>query len=68
MKKEHIGKHAGIIWQQLQGELTDTNVDKLINECKISASEFYLALGWLAREDKVKFFRNDKTIYIFPEE
>jgi hypothetical protein len=68
MNKEDISKHARIIWQQLQGELIDTNVNKMINECKISISEFSTARGWMVLGDKVKFFRNDKTIYIFPEE
>jgi len=30
--------------------------------------DFYLALGWLAREDKIKFYHDNNSVYLFPIE
>ena len=61
----YFGENAGKIWHALnEGEpLTK----EAILECsKLNETEFYGAIGWLAREDKISeefedFFKLDKT-------
>jgi len=65
-KKDQIGTNAGIIWRRLEADLTDTKVPRLIKECRIKKDDFYMALGWLAREDKIKLIEIDESMYVFP--
>jgi hypothetical protein len=59
MLKSKIGINAGEIWQFL-----DTNGEKSISEIEKALSmkknDVLMALGWLAREDKI-FFVEDKN-------
>lgn len=52
--EEKIGEMAGKLWKMLntRGELAITQIPKLIKE-KDSIS--FMALGWLARENKLRF-------------
>ena len=69
MNKKQIGTNAGKIWNRLEkGELTDTKLSKIKKDCQLAESDFYLALGWLAREDKIKLIAEDKNVYVFPNE
>jgi hypothetical protein len=53
MLSEKIGNNAGAIWAALQnGEL---NVKAIKKSTKLAEKDLNLALGWLAREGKVKF-------------
>lgn len=58
-----IGFAAGNIWKKLkeEGEMVIT---KLQRRSGLPVNMFYLGLGWLAREDKVKFRREKRTIYV----
>ncbi len=60
MIKEQIGINAGKIWQFL-----DKNGESSISEIKksllLKSSEVRMALGWLARENKVFFYNEDKN-------
>jgi hypothetical protein len=48
-----IGENAGLIWNALQeGALTFKALKKAT---KLKNDELYLALGWLARENKLAF-------------
>ncbi|MEM0466987.1 MAG: winged helix-turn-helix domain-containing protein [Candidatus Thermoplasmatota archaeon] len=49
---EEFGKHAGEIWRTLDkyGPLTEL---KLKETTKLKDDEFYVAIGWLARENKI---------------
>ena len=49
-----IGENAGKIWQVIaaQGEVT---MEWLQSETKLSEKDVHAALGWLARENKVKY-------------
>ena len=51
-KIEEFGRNAGKVWETLDahGSLTQTNLTKKI---KIKDDEFYAAVGWLARENKI---------------
>jgi hypothetical protein len=49
-----VGSNAGKIWQELY-ELEDINLKTLQQKLKFSEQEFFQAIGWLAREDKIQF-------------
>ena len=68
MKKEQIRINAEKIWKKLQHNLTDTNINKLKRECKLNMIELSIALGWLAKEEKITFVVYDKATYVFPVE
>jgi len=52
--EDPIGSNAGKIWQELF-ELDDINLRSLQKKMKISDEDFFQAIGWLAREDKIQF-------------
>ncbi len=54
MMEQKIGEIAGKLWKEFnkRGELAISQVPKIIKE-KDTIS--YMALGWLAREGKLKF-------------
>jgi hypothetical protein len=49
---EEFGRNAGELWKTLntQGPLPET---KLMENTRLQEDEFYVAIGWLARENKV---------------
>ena len=49
-----------------EGSWTNTTYVNLINECHLNSNDFYLALGWLAREGKITFFMSRNETYIYP--
>jgi hypothetical protein len=59
MKKQEIGENAGEIWQFLDtnGETSISEIEKALSMKK---NDVLIALGWLAREDKI-FFVEDKN-------
>jgi len=62
MLSEKIGANAGIIWTALEnGEL---NVKAVKKVTKLPEKELNLALGWLAREGKVKFTETEGELFI----
>ena len=54
-----FGKYAEKIWKQLNSEGPQTQ-KKLIDKTNLKENEFYFAIGWLARENKIC---KDKTKY-----
>ena len=62
MLSEKIGINAGLIWAALEdGEL---NVKTVKKTTKLAEKDLNLALGWLAREGKVKFNEIDGELII----
>jgi hypothetical protein len=63
MDTARIGTNAGKIWNALKdhGEMTLTQVKK---ETTLKDSDASLALGWLAREEKIAFQKKGKAINI----
>lgn len=63
MLKSDIGINAGTIWMLLseQGKLTLKEIVELTNY-----KEYYilLALGWLSRENKIRFLEEKGILYI----
>lgn len=62
MLSEKIGNNAGLVWSALeQGEANVKNVKKAT---KLAEKDLNLALGWLAREGKVKFSEKEGELFI----
>ena len=63
-KIEDFGRNAGKIWQTLDnhGSLSER---KLMKKTKLNHDEFYSAIGWLARENKIckegRYYMLDET-------
>jgi len=64
MIKGEIGVQAGVIWQYLDKN-GECPVDDLKKNLHLEEKDFYLALGWLARENKVVFYTREDTEYVF---
>ncbi len=59
---ETIGENAGLIWNALQcGALTTKALKKAT---KLKEADLNLALGWLARENKLAFEVAEKEIIV----
>ena len=63
MDTAQIGKNAGKVWNALKasGEMTLTQIKK---KTTLNDSETNMALGWLAREEKIAFEKKGKAINI----
>lgn len=48
-----IGENAGLVWNALQGGALTTKAIK--KATKLKEADLNLALGWLARENKIAF-------------
>ena len=59
---DKIGINAGLIWKAL--ESGEVNTKDLKKGTKLTEKDMYLALGWLAREGKVKFNEVDKDLFV----
>ena len=59
MITQTIGENAGQIWQQLdkKGEM---QLAELLKISKIKETDFYMSLGWLAREGKIAFYNENE--------
>lgn len=55
-----IGLNAGKIWTELN-EQGEHSIKSLIKKLKLSSTDFYMAIGWLAREGKIFHFEKDNT-------
>jgi len=63
MEKNIIGQYAGIIWNYVdkQRETTITELKKATN---LHIKDIYLALGWLARENKIFFWNAKGELFV----
>lgn len=68
MKNDQIWVNATKIWQRLETDLTDTNLNTLEKDFNMSQPELCAALGWLAKEERITFINYDKETYVFPIE
>ncbi len=62
-----IGLAAGAIWNVLKKE-GETNITRLQKKTGLPQNQFFMALGWLAREDKLQFRRDRRALYIHLKE
>lgn len=63
MIKDSIGTDAGIIWQLLFATGT-LSIGELEKHTGIDPLDLRLALGWLARENKVSFSQENDIVYV----
>ncbi len=56
-----IGKAAGISWQYLE-QHGETTLSKLKQGTKLSEQILLMALGWLAREGKLSFVQDRRSL------
>ena len=68
MDKIQIGENAGIVWRTLESRGT-LSIESLQSETGLEINALYMAIGWLAREDKVNFnIENGVTsVYLYQE-
>lgn len=68
MDKNKIGIMAGLVWQALNknGKLT---TEQLQQETMLDSVSVAMAIGWLAREDKINFEEQNGVtfLYLFKE-
>ena len=60
---EKIGEAAGKIWQFLK-ENPNSSLEQINKHLKLELSVFCMALGWLAREDKIVFEGQGKEMKV----
>mgnify|MGYP002508451514 CR=1 FL=1 len=53
MNKERIGENAGIVWRVLHNN--KYSWEELVKATELNPLELAAAIGWLAREDKIRF-------------
>ncbi len=58
-----IGSAAGVIWRYLNAH-GDATIQRLKKETKLSDQVLLMAIGWLAREDKLGLTRAGSTLKI----
>jgi len=63
MITDEIGSNAGKIWN-LINEKGNQNLIELKKKLKMTDPQFYLAVGWLAREGKIFDFEDDNVLMI----
>lgn len=61
MEARQIGENAGILWRKLESK-GSLNFEELATETGLDAAAVFAAIGWLAREGKISFTKeNDVT-------
>lgn len=63
MNQETIGANAGLVWNLLN-ESKEQTYKALKKATKLKDKDLYLALGWLAREGKVKFTDTETDVIV----
>lgn len=53
INKSIIGENAGLVWRTLQNRRLSW--DELVRDTGLEPVDLALAVGWLAREDKISF-------------
>lgn len=59
---EKIGINAGLVWSALEGG--ELNLKAVKKATKLTEKDLNLALGWLARESKVKFNEVEGELFV----
>ncbi len=63
MLKTNIGERAGDVFRYLENN-GSCSVSKMKKDLNLKTDDINLALGWLARENKVAFFRKGNNTNI----
>ncbi len=59
---EKIGTNAGNIWNVLENG--ETSLKALKKATKLNEKDLNMALGWLAREDKIELFDMESEAFV----
>jgi hypothetical protein len=62
--QEKIGQAAGQIWQCLATTSEPVSVSALSKKTNLNSQMTTFGLGWLARENKLRFEEKGKTLYV----
>ena len=60
MDKVQIGENAGIVWRTLENK----GSEELQAETNLDQLQLFTAIGWLAREDKISFNKENDIISV----
>ncbi|MFB6145946.1 MAG: winged helix-turn-helix domain-containing protein [Candidatus Nanohaloarchaea archaeon] len=52
--QDRIGELAGYVWRYLEDE-GESSVSSIVDAVDAPRSKVHMAIGWLAREDKLEF-------------
>ena len=63
MNQETIGANAGIVWNLLN-EAKEQTCKALKKASKLKDKDLFLALGWLAREGKIRFTDTENDVIV----
>jgi hypothetical protein len=63
MYVEKIGISAGVVWKSLE-DGKEHNVKDLKKATKLTTNDLAYAIGWLAREGKVKINEAEKEVFV----
>jgi hypothetical protein len=64
MIKMKIGVNAGKIWQFLDQNNGESSISGIKKALTMSGTEVRMALGWLARENKIFFFEEGDELWV----
>jgi len=67
MIKNEIGLNAGKIWKLLD-EQGEHSIKDLKKKLKLAGNDFYMAIGWLAREGKIFHFEKDGELMVLAKD
>lgn len=63
MEASNIGVNAGIIWETVD-KTGSLHFDDIKKKTKLDSESIFMALGWLAREQKIVFDKMDGKLNI----
>lgn len=63
MEKTRIGLNAGKVWRILN-EKGELSMFELCRELGLTFEEVAVAIGWLARENKISFREKDNMLFV----
>ena len=63
MENTRIGLNAGKVWRILN-EKGELSMFELCRELGLTFEEVAVAIGWLARENKISFREKDKMLFV----
>lgn len=68
MEKYQIGFNAGKVWVAIQNKRAEFTLEELANETGLTIQSTLLAVGWLARENKISVRTQDGELRLASED